>query len=139
MNKFLMIVVGSFVAMSAWAEDLSDADQFLCAASSVVLCAETGECFDMQPWEADVPEFVVVDTRKKLISTTRVSDEQRSSPIATYSRENGQIVLQGTEAGRAFSFVIDEVTGLVTVAVARDGISVSVFGACTDADVKPAT
>jgi len=42
------------------------------------------------------------------------------------------------EGGRAFSFVIDEATGLLTVAVARDGLSVSVFGACTDADVTAA-
>ena len=139
MNKLMMIVVGLFVALSAWAEDLSDADEFLCSVASIVLCAENGECFDLQPWEADVPQFVVVDMKNKLISTTRASDEHRSSPIATMLRVNGEIVLQGIEAGRAFSFVIDESTGLVTVAIARDGVSVSVFGACTDADVKPAT
>lgn len=38
-------------------------------------------------------------------------------------------------SGRAFSFVIDEATGHMTVAVSRDGLSVSVFGACTDADI----
>ena len=42
------------------------------------------------------------------------------------------------EAGRAFSFVIDEVTGLLTAALADDGLSLSVFGDCTDADVKAA-
>ena len=138
MKKQLMIVVGLLLGSGAWAEDLSDVDKFLCSVSSVVLCAENGDCFDLQAWEADVPQFVVVDTKKKLVSTTRASDEQRSSPMATLVRENGQIVLQGVEAGRAFSFVIDETTGIVTVAVARDGISVSVFGACTDADVKTA-
>jgi hypothetical protein len=50
-------------------------------------------------------------------------------------RDNQEIVLQGVEAGRAFSFVIDEATGLLTVAVASDGMSVSVYGACTDADI----
>ena len=33
------------------------------------------------------------------------------------------------------SFVIDEATGRMTVAVSRDGLSVSVFGACTDTDL----
>jgi hypothetical protein len=40
-------------------------------------------------------------------------------------------VLQGYENGRAFSFMIDEATGDVTAAVARETVAVSVFGACT--------
>ncbi len=139
MNRFLILVLGLFAAANAWGEDLSDVDEFLCSVSRVILCAENGECFDMQPWEADVPQFVVVDTKKKMISTTDVSAENRSTQIATLVRTNGQIFLQGIEADRAFSFVIDEATGIVTVAVSRDGVSVSVFGACTDADVKPAS
>lgn len=42
------------------------------------------------------------------------------------------------EGGRVFSFVIDEITGLLTAAIAEDGLSPSVFGACTDADVRAA-
>ena len=53
------------------------------------------------------------------------------TPIRSLSREDGLIVLQGIEAGRAFSFVIDEESGMVSVAVARDGLTVSIFGACT--------
>lgn len=139
MNRFLLFGAGLFVAVSAWGEDVTDADRLLCSVSRVVLCAETGECYDMEPWEADLPQFVIVDTGKKLISTTRASSRPRSTPIRTFMREDGQLFLQGHEAGRAFSFVIDEATGIVTVSVARDGISVSVFGACTDANVKPAT
>jgi hypothetical protein len=35
------------------------------------------------------------------------------------------------ENGRAFSLVINESTGMLSAAVARDGKSVGVFGACT--------
>lgn len=138
MRRYLVLVAGLFAAASAYGDNLSDIDELLCSVSRVVLCTETGECFEMEPWEADVPQFVVIDTRKKLVSTTRASSRPRSTPIRTFVREEGLIFLQGIEAGRAFSFVIDEGTGLVTVAVSRDGVSVSVFGACTDADVKPA-
>lgn len=48
----------------------------------------------------------------------------------TASAEN----LEAIDFGRAFNFVIDEVTGRMTVAVTLDGLSVTVFGACTDAD-----
>jgi hypothetical protein len=66
---------------------------------------------------------------------TKASQENRTSPITTLSRTDGNIFLQGIEGGRAFSFVIDEETGRVTVAVSRDGLTVTVFGACTDTDV----
>ena len=138
MKKLALAAFGTLVAMAAHAENLANVDEFLCSVSRISLCAETGECYDVQPWEIGVPQFVIIDTGRKLVSTTRASEQQRSTPIANYSREGGLIYLQGMEGGRAFSFVIDETTGLITVAVARDGISVSVFGACTDADVEPA-
>ena len=138
MKKIALAVLGILGTSAAFAEDLAGVDEFICSVSKVSLCAETGECFAVQPWEIDVPQFVVIDTKRKMIATTRASDEQRSTPIANFHRDNGLIFLQGMEGGRAFSFVIDETTGLVTVAVARDGISVNVFGACTDADVRPA-
>ncbi len=45
------------------------------------------------------------------------------------------MIMQGIEQERAFGFVIDEASGLLTASVARDGLAVSVFGACTDADI----
>ena len=138
MKKKIIACVGALAAASAFAENLSGIDRFICSVSQVSLCTETGECFDVQPWEIDMPQFVVIDTARKTIATTRASDEQRSTAIASHRRDDGRIYIQGIEGGRAFSFVIDEATGLVTAAVARDGVSVSVFGACTDADVRSA-
>jgi len=51
--------------------------------------------------------------------------------MRTLERDGGLIFIQGVEMGRAFSFVISESTGMLSVAVARDGKNVSVFGACT--------
>jgi hypothetical protein len=135
MRRLGLIGIAMVVPMSALGDDVSAADRLLCAASRVVLCVETGECYVAEPWEADVPQFVVVDTQRRTISTTRASNQRRSTPVASFQKEGGLIYLQGIEAGRAFSFVIDEATGLVTVAVSQDGLSVNVFGACTDAAV----
>jgi len=52
------------------------------------------------------------------------------------SRTDGKIFLQGVENGRAFSFVINEITGSLTVALSRDGVAVAVFGSCTNAKVE---
>ena len=73
--------------------------------------------------------------KEKTISTTKASEENRSTTFSTVSKDDGVFDLQGIEGGRAFSFVIEEAGGHMTVSVARDGISVSVFGFCTDSDL----
>lgn len=138
MNKSVLACLGVLAASTGLAEDLSGVDKYLCSVSQVSLCAETGECFDVQPWEIDMPQFVVIDTKRKMIATTRASAQQRSTAIANHHRDSGVIYLQGRDGGRVFSFVIDEITGLLTAAIAEDGLSLSVFGACTDADVAAA-
>ncbi len=116
---------------AAQADDLSGADRFLCTAVQVTHCTETGECTTDLPWNLNVPQFIEVDLGAKTLATTKASGENRSTPIAQMYREEGLIVLQGLENGRAFSFMISEQTGAATVAVARQGLAVSVFGACT--------
>jgi hypothetical protein len=134
MKPIVLISACTLVVSAALADNLEDADKLLCSTSRVVVCFEDGECINVLPWEIGVPQFVVIDAKKMTLSTTKASNENRSTPIRTLQRDAGTIILQGIEQGRAFGFVIDEATGLLTVSVARDGVSVSVFGACTDAD-----
>jgi hypothetical protein len=75
--------------------------------------------------------FLEIDLAQKRLNTTKASGENRTTEVKNLRREEGDIVLQGFEKGRAFSFVIDEATGLLSVAVAGNGFSVAVFGACT--------
>lgn len=121
------------VALPAWADDVSRSEKLLCSASRIVACFEGGDCAELMAEEIDVPQFVVVDTRAKRLATTRASGENRSTPIREISRADGLLFFQGIEQGRAFSFVVHELSGHLTVAVSRDGLSVSVFGSCTDA------
>ena len=120
------------MATTAVADNVADVTELICAAGQAQICLETGECFAATPWELDVPEFVIIDTKKKRISTTEASGLNRSTDFTKVQRSEGLITLQGIEDGRAFSFVIHETTGRMSVAVARDGLTVTVFGACTD-------
>jgi len=131
----LVVASAGLLGSIAAADDLRGVDRLVCAAAEVVVCAEDLECFTVPAWEIDVPEFIVVDIKNKMLSTTKGSEQNRSTPIAALSRTDGNIYLQGIEGGRAFSFVIHEETGQVTAAVSRDGLTVSVFGVCTDADI----
>ena len=135
MMRLTVGLVGFLAAVSVQADNLTGIDRIVCAASQVQICIEFDSCYAATPTEVDVPDFVVIDIGKKSISTTRASAENRSTSFSTIVRQSGRIYLQGVEGGRAFSFVIDEATGRITVAVSRDGLSVSVFGACTDANL----
>lgn len=135
MRKLAIVFAGILAGGLAQAENLEGVDKMICAAAQVQICIENDTCYAATPAELDIPNFVVIDTRKKTISTTRASNQNRSTPFTSVQKIDGLFYLQGIEGGRAFSFVIDEATGHMTVAVSRDGISVSVFGACTDADI----
>ena len=113
------------------ADDLTGADSLLCTAVQVTVCTANGECQVAPPWELNVPQFIKVDLKDKKLGTTEASGENRTTPIKNLEREDGLIFLQGVENGRAFSFVIAEDTGMASIAVARDGLTVAVFGACT--------
>lgn len=113
------------------ADDLHGADRILCTAVTATVCTVDGTCESDLPYNWNIPQFIEIDFAKKTLSTTRASGENRSTPAASVTREDGWIYLQGVEGGRAFSFVIDETTGLTSVAVARKGLTVSVFAACT--------
>lgn len=111
-------------------DDLTGANRFLCASVQATRCTAE-DCLVSAPWEWNIPEFIQVDLDSKMLSTTKASGTFRKTPIKHVERENGLIVLQGVEAGRAFSFVITQETGFASVAVAREGITVGVFGTCT--------
>ena len=135
MKPIVLISAFTLVASSAFADNIENTDRILCSTSRIVVCFEDGECIDAHPWELNIPQFVVIDAKKMTLSTTKASGENRVTPIRTLKRDNGKMIIQGIEQQRAFGFVIDEASGLLTATVARDGLAVSVFGACTDADI----
>ena len=129
-----LFVTGAIVllaATAARADDLTGADQLLCTAVQATGCHDDGDCTQDLPWNLNVPQFIQVDLKAKRLSTTKASGENRTTPIEFLKRENGLIVMQGFERGRAFSFVIGEQSGMASVAVAAEGRAVVVFGACT--------
>ncbi len=134
-GRLAITAAGLLATCAAYAENVAGVDSMICAAGQAQICLENGECYAATPYELDMPDFVLIDKDEKTISTTRASGMQRSTEFSRVESEEGLLYLQGIEGGRAFSFVIHEATGRMTVAVSRDGLSVTVFGACTDADI----
>ena len=125
--SFLLVVL-STAALAA--EDLSGASKLLCAPVQGSECRRDS-CSTEPAWNLNLPQFIEIDFEAKTLSSTAASGENRSTAIKTLEREDGLIVLQGVDNVRAFSFVITEETGLLSAAVAREEVTVSVFGACT--------
>lgn len=124
-----LMILGSATAVMA--DDVTGSDVLLCSSAQVTICYASGECEMAPPWELNIPDFVEIDLSKKILRTTQASGENRSTPIKNIERVEGLLAMQGFEEGRAFSFVIHEKTGKLSVAVAREDINVGVFGSCT--------
>ncbi|MFT5140126.1 MAG: hypothetical protein ACI9H8_001574 [Lysobacterales bacterium] len=135
MKNITIFCAGLMIGTMAQADNLEGVDEMLCAVGQVQICIENDSCYSAHPAELNVPNFVVINTKEKTISTTKGSGLNRATPFNSVQREDGLIYLQGMESGRAFSFVIDESGGHMTVAVSRDGVAVNVFGVCTDTDL----
>lgn len=133
-RKFRTLVLALMLlvpATSLMADDVTGSNDILCTAVQVNVCYTSGECESVPPWDLNIPEFIQIDVDKKILHTTEASGQNRSTPIENLKRENGLLVIQGFEGGRAFSFLINESTGRLSVAVAREGVNVAVFGVCT--------
>jgi len=131
-QRFLMsFAVLALAATPALADDLTGSTSFLCNIGQATACLEMSECFSFAPQDFDIPNFILIDLNGKMLSTTKASGLNRTTPIKTLERADGKIILQGVQNARAFSIMIHETTGLLTAAVARDGVGVSIFGACT--------
>lgn len=135
MHRIVIASAGLAASTAVLADNIAGVDRLLCAPGEIIVCVEADECYTALAAEVGVPDFVIIDLDRKVVSTTASSPEARSTPVANVNRADGVIYLQGVDVGRAFSFVIDEASGRVTVAVSRDGATVTLFGACTNADI----
>jgi hypothetical protein len=115
----------------SFADDLTGSSTLLCTTVQTTVCFDEGECTTGRPWKWNIPQFIIIDLEQKQLRTTQASGENRVTPIKNLERSDGQILLQGVERQRAFSFVIHESSGEASIAVAMDGVAVAAFGACT--------
>jgi hypothetical protein len=136
MKRSVAASVGLLASGVALADNLEGADRVLCSPEQIMICVEQAECYPAHASDLGVPDFVIIDLKNKKLQTTKASGQARTTAFSTMSRSGGKIFLQGIENGRAFSFLINEATGDLTVAVSRDGVAVAAFGSCTNAKVE---
>lgn len=125
------LAIAMMVVAPAWADDVTGKEQILCAVVEVNFCLPGDLCDQGPPWAWNVPDFIEIDLAGEELRTTRASGENRRTPIRNLIREDGQIIVGGVEKGRAFTFVVTEKTGEVTITLATYGEGGVAFGSCT--------
>lgn len=127
-------LIGAAYSGAVLADDVSGSDSLLCYGLSAARC-ETGEgCEMVDPWRLNLPDFVKLDLRGKRLLTTAGSAEQRNTALQAVTRDNGSILIQGSQGQRAFSWLITETSGEGTLSIAGVGQGVTIFTVCTAVD-----
>jgi hypothetical protein len=114
---------------AARAGGVSGSKPMLCAVTEARDCAYGGDCVATTTDEINLPSFVVVDAKAKLLSEYR---GERKTPVQTVAEMDGSLVLQGYE-NRAWSISISKESGKLLAASTggADGAFV-ISGICTD-------
>jgi hypothetical protein len=101
----------------------------LCAITSTLTCDVTG-CVRGPANAVNLPVFVKVDTKNKVVETAKEGGDRRTSKILSSHAEGDTLVLLGGELGHGWSATMDQATGSFTGTVAGDGIGYMIFGSC---------
>lgn len=125
------LTVGLLISSSLLADDITDSDSLLCYGWSASVCRIEGECEITMPYQLNMPDFLRLDLNARVARTTETAPESRETEIQMLERENGNIILQGRQNERAFSWVILEETGEGTLTMSTLDEGITVFTVCT--------
>jgi hypothetical protein len=112
------------------AGDFDGSKKLRCVPTDATECSGAGECKRVTVEEINIPRWIAVDFKKKKLSGTDSDGEDETTAIENVRVDEGQTILQGAENGRAWSMVIDQMTGDMTVAIAGDETGFVLFGVC---------
>ena len=121
----------AFLAGGASAAGFDGKSSLVCAAINVVSCVNGPDCLEGQASDFELPQFMFVDFKQKLVRATDESGLKEVSPIRNMEQTEKQIILQGVENDRGWSAAIDRHTGKMTITSAGPDVSFMIFGACT--------
>jgi uncharacterized membrane protein len=112
------------------AGDFDGSKKLRCVPTDAAECSGAGECKRVTVEEINIPRWIAVDFKKKKLSGTDSDGEDETTAIENVRVDEGQTILQGAENGRAWSMVIDQMTGDMTAAIAGDETGFVLFGVC---------
>jgi hypothetical protein len=119
------LCVAPFGAVAAGKYDGST--PFLCIPVVVSECGPDGECKRVTADSVNLPQFFKVDVKAQKVHSEETG---RASPVTGIEHLDGNMILQGAQAGRGWTMTIAEETGKMSAAISSGGEGWVVFGAC---------
>jgi len=135
MNKAIKMILPVlfvfFLPLASTAGDFDGSKPLLCAIIEEFDCTPGDECLSGTAESINIPQFLKIDFKEKVISGKREDGKVRSTTVRKTERVDGKMILQGIQNGKAWSMVLTEATGKMTITAADDQVGFVVFGACT--------
>ncbi len=134
MNKLIAmsLALGSFVVpYPLMAADFDGSTPILCATIEAIECGPGDECLKGIAEDINAPQFFRIDFNEKKVKVTKPDGEVKSTELKGLERVDGMLVMQGIEGGRAWSVVISEETGKMTLTASGNHEGFVLFGTCT--------
>jgi hypothetical protein len=113
-------------ASAAWGGDFDGSKPLLCATIDAHSCDPGQVCERGLPADLGVPQFLRIDFSKKI-----VVGPARTTPIRFMEAGAGQILMQGTELGFAWTIALDTADATMTLSLVNREDAYTLFGACT--------
>jgi uncharacterized membrane protein len=120
----------AFTATPSAAAEFDGSKALLCAPGDIFECSAGADCTRSNATVANLPSFITVNFRKKVLSGTDTDGDEETTKIQNVESKDGKTMLQGAERGRAWSMVIDQETGKMSSTVADNSAAFVIFGAC---------
>jgi len=130
-TALVMVLLGAPLGV-ALADDFDGSEKLRCVPTDATECSGAGECKRVTVEEINIPRWITVDVKKKKIGGMDSDGEKETTAIENVRSAEGNTILQGAESGRAWSMVIDQVTGDMTIAIAGDETGFVLFGVCQE-------
>jgi hypothetical protein len=120
-----------FLPLTSAAHDFDGSKPLICAVIEDFDCIPGDECLSGTAESINIPQFLKIDFEEKVITGKKGDGQVRSTTVKNMERVDGKMILQGIQNGKAWSMVITETTGKMTITAADDQVGFVVFGACT--------
>ena len=128
---FVAIFACVWNSLPANAADFDGSKPFTCSPTRVVVCEPDGNIEKDTAEDVNLPKAIVIDVAKKILQAKSSSGEMRETAIEKVRHENGTLILEGVQLGKAWHAVINEQTGKTTITGATEDTAFVVFAACT--------
>jgi hypothetical protein len=138
---FVLIILFLIIAnysTNLFSDDFDGSKSLFCSVKEAIECYPASKCEEVANDVLNLPNFINIDFKKKLITGKLTNGEEHRTKIERIEHVDGKITLAGAEEdlkeqpdGVAWNMSINKSKGNFTITAAGDDVAFVIFGACT--------